>query len=299
MISRETLEEKNLVSRRTASVYDPEFTRALQRVPWAEWLSQSPPFQCREEYLDRLHRWIHGTRLNSVRGLDRFPVRELINGTTQAFDEHYFRFSRRRLRFFRGEYAYHRRVFSNWKFLDDEPLDANDSVIVSWPFCSTGERHEGLRPLLDRALELKVPVLLDAAYFGTCHGQDFDFGHPAIEAVCFSLTKGLGLGDLRSGIRYSAYTEDFPIRQQNQYEHTVLAAAKVGLYMMELFPADFIPEKYKELQREVCAEAGLTPTPCMHLALGSAPRWSDYEIDERYLRIGIRELIKARRKKLL
>lgn len=298
MLSRPHLEELKLIDRRTPSLYDPEFTKALAALPWADWLSKSPPFDCREEYLSTIDAWIHRTRLNSVMGLERFSERDLINGTTQGFDEHYFRYADRRLRFFRGEYAYHRRIVPDWAFLEDEALKENDTVIVSWPFCSTGAEHPSMRAMLDEALRLKVPVLVDAAYFGTCHGLAFDFSHPAIEAVCFSLSKGIGLGNIRSGIRYSFYKDDLPIRQQNRFNHTVLSAAKIGLHMMAAFGPDFLPEKYREIQAEVCKDAGLTPTPCMHLALGGGD-WSDYDIDGLYRRVGIRELVKARRKKLI
>jgi hypothetical protein len=296
MLSQTHLEKNKLISTKTAAVYDPDFTKALAALPWAEWMRHSPPFDCRKEYLITIDRWIHSSQLNSMTGLQRLSERDLINGTTQAFDEFYFKYPTRRLRFFRGEYAYHRRIARSWAFLEDQPLRANDFVIVSWPFCSTGAKHPGLSALLDEALTQKTPVMIDAAYFGTCRGLEFDFSHPAIEAVCFSLTKGLGLGDLRSGIRYSNYQDQDPVRQQNLYNHTVLGAARIGLHMMERFSPDHIPEKYRNWQKDVCHEAGLTPTPCMHLALGKDPEWNQYRVDEMYNRVGIRELLKARRR---
>lgn len=299
MLEKKFLEQNNLISRLTKAVFDPDFTRALKEVPWREWLSQSPPFDCRLEYLERIDRWIHSSRRNQVGGLGRFPERDLTIGTTQSFDEFYFRHRDRRIRFFRGEYAYHRRILPNFAFLEDEDLTAKDAVIVSWPFCSTGDRPQNLTEMLDTALALGVPVLVDAAYFGTCDGLTLDFSHPAIECVCFSLSKGVGLGDIRSGIRYSFYEDDLPIRQQNRFNHSVLADAKIGIHMMNLFSPDHIPEKYAAFQRAVCAEAGLQATPCMHLALASGPEWDDYKIDERYRRVGIRELVKARSKGLV
>lgn len=296
MLTKELLESQNLVGKKTNAVFDPAFTKALKQVPWAEWLEKSPPFDCRKEYLQTLHEWIQASRLNSVRGLERFSERDLTIGTTQSFDEFYYRYADRRLRFFRGEYAYHRRIVKTWSFLEDAPLSDRDYLIISWPFCSTGAKHPRMDEILHQARQLRIPVLIDGAYFGTCQGLDFDFAHPAIEAVCFSISKSLGLGDIRSGIRYSFYTDDLPIRQQNRFNHTILADAKIGLYMMEKFSADYIPMQYREAQESVCREARLSPTPCMHLALGEESIWSDYKIDETYNRVGIRELVKARKK---
>lgn len=294
-LTKQELLDKGWVGPKTNAVYDPEFTTALATLPWEEWFSHTNPLRCRTDYLDRYVSWIKESKLNSFSGLERYDVKHLTNGTTQSFDEAYFRYKNKRLRILRGEYAYHKRVFKNWKFIEDGPLESNDFVIMSVPFCSTGTVPENIYKIFDEAHALKIPLIVDCAYFGTCKGVEVDLSHPGIEMVCFSLTKGVGLGDIRSGIRFSCHEDELPIAQQNRYDHTVLGAAKVGLYMMEKFNPDFIPTKYFKLQQEVCKEVGLTPTPCMHLALGDE-KWDEFNIDDRYNRLGIRELIKARRK---
>lgn len=277
----------------TNAIYDYAFVKALREVPWTEWMeNEDRPFGCRLEYLEKFDEWIHSTELNTVRGLERFSERHLINGTTQTFDEAYFTYKERRLRIFRGEYAYHSRIVRT-VFLDT-PLEKNDWVIISLPFCTTGDKHDMMDEILDQALLLDVPVIVDCAYFGTCHSVEFDFNHPAITSVSFSLTKGLGLGDIRSGIRYSNIVDDNPICQQNRYDHTILGAAKIGIHMMERFSPDFIPAKYREAQESACADIGLTPTKCMHLALGNFNEHPDYQIDGKYARFGIRNLVKKR-----
>ena len=68
--------------------------------------------------------------------------------------------------------------------------------------------------------------------------------------------------------------------------------------MMNLFGPDFIPNKYRKIQLEVCEMAGLRATKCMHLALADES-WSDFDIDGAYKRVGIRELIRAKAKGLI
>ena len=283
----------DFVTQKTQSVYDYEFVKALAKVPMDDWMEQSPPFDCRKEYLETIHKLILSSKLNSVSGLERFPIKHLINGTTQSFDEFYHRYHNRRLRIFRGEYAYHKRVNPNFVFIEDEPLKTGDTIIISNPFCSLGDTHPQYNWVLDKALELSLPVEIDCAYFGTCHSLNLDLTHQAISAVSFSLTKGFGLGDIRSGIRFSFYDDDMPIAQQNNYDHSVLLAAKIGLYMMEQFDFDHIPSKFREAQESACAELQISPTKCMHLALGDE-RWDDYKVDNAYNRLGIRELVKKR-----
>ncbi len=298
MLKRHILEEQKLLTHQTQSVYDPLFTELLKKVPWSEWYSKESPLSCREEYLQTYKKWIQRTTLNSVTGLDRFNRLDLINGTTQTFDEVYFKYAHKRLRIFRGEYGYHRRVVSQSVFLEDAPLEKNDYVILSTPFCSTGDLHSHMGEVLDQAAVLGVPVIIDCAYFGTCHGITFDFSHAAIESVSFSLSKGAGLGHVRSGIRFSNLQDQFPICQQNNFNHTVLAAARIGLYMMNNLEPDFIPNKYLKVQEELCKSVSLIPSKCIHLALGGEG-WESYRIDDRYNRVGLASLIKAHRKGLL
>lgn len=295
---KKTDKMRELITARKHSVFDPLFTKALKEIPWAEWLEIPGPFLCREEFIFKMHGWIMGSQLNSVCGLERFTARHLIIGTTQSFDEFYLRYAKRRLRVFRGEYAYHGRILKNSVFLEDSPLDRGDYIILSMPFAATGEIHPRMMDILDQALLLEVPVLIDSAYFGTCADIAFDYRHPAIESVSFSLTKGLGMGDMRCGVRYSFYEDDFPIAQQNKYNHTVLASAKIGIYMMEKFSADHIPNRFRETQREVCAELGLSPSRCMHIAIGDSS-WDHLQTDGLYNSLGLRDLIKARTKKIV
>lgn len=293
---KERFIQENLLTRKTHAIYDYEFIKTLQKVPFAEWMSHPAPFRCREEYLKHYDQWIQSSTLNSITGLEHFLRRDLINGTTQTFDEAYFKYAHRRLRVFRGEYRYHMRTVNNWKFIEDESLESGDYVIVSTPFCSTGDIHPELQHILDACWALRIPVIIDMAYFGTCNGIQFDVSHPAIESVSFSLSKGTGLGDIRSGIRYSNLNDNNPICQQNNFDHTVLLAAKVGLYMMQNFSPDFIPLRYGETQKAVCEKLHLQPTKCMHLALGDSS-WDDFSIDGKYNRIGLRELVRSEYKK--
>ena len=53
----------------------------------------------------------HSTKLNRISDgckfySKRYTRRDITIGTTQSFDEAYFRYAGRRLRMFRGEYAY-------------------------------------------------------------------------------------------------------------------------------------------------------------------------------------------------
>lgn len=287
---------KSLVTNKTEAVYDFEYIKAFRALPWRDWFEKEDrPLDCQDEYVAFFPEWIKSSKLNHFSGLENFPFRCLINGTTQCFDEAYFRYKEKRLRVFRGEYAYHKRICTDFVFIEDAPIAENDWVIVSTPFCSTGDIHPEFFKLLDDALKVNAPVIVDCAFFGTCTDVNVDLSHPAISEVCFSLTKGLGLGDMRSGLRFSKTSDLYPIDQQNKFKHNILLAARIGLYMMKKFSPDHIPNKYRAHQESVCSDLGITPSRCMHIATGNPNEWSgEHFIDERYCRIGLKHAVKAR-----
>lgn len=295
MLDRATLISEGMVSNKTNAVYDAKFWHLFKTIPWQDWFSgDGDPLYCRKQYIDTYQWYLGNMKLNKISGLDRFKQRHLINGTTQTFDEAYHRYSHRRLRIYRGEYAYHKRVVPGFVYIEDEPIRRGDYVIVSVPHCTTGDVPVGFYDMLDACAAVSVPVIVDCAYIGTSVDVNFSVDHKAIESVSFSLTKGTGTGHIRSGVRYSDIEDDMPIAQQNHWNHTVLGAAKVGIWFMEnLETPDFIADRYRESQLTACADAGLVPTKCMHVAIGG-DEWGDFNVDG-YNRVGIRNLVKARK----
>ena len=302
-----------LFTKKTNAIYDPEYQNHLKKAPWEKWLSQNNYFDVVEEYIAVFVDWIYSSRENKLsQSLKEKHFRKDITvGTTQTFDEAYYRYAGRRLRLFRGEYAYHRRCYPNWEWLDQPrgqnqewgtALDSKDWVIVSHPFCGTGGEHPKLRELLDQCEKKNIPVVMDCAWFGTCFGLNFDFSHLAIKAVAFSLSKGLGLGSMRTGLRFSSYKEEnMPIVQQNRYKHLVLSNCQIGIYQMKRFSPDFTFNRYFHWYKKLCESYEMKATHCLHVCL--LPYFNEYAshflIDESYSKVGVREALKAIRQKKL
>lgn len=250
------------------ALYDYQFQLHLANAPWQEWLSAPGYFEVTEEYISTIKQWIMSTSNNVLSNLTRFEYSDVTVGTTQSFDEAYLRYCNRQLRVFSNEYGYHKRSV-NCKFLDADgvyvPLDINDWVIVSLPFSGNGYISDMYSILLKDAEEKNVPVLIDCAWFGTCAGVDINLLSPSIQEVTFSLSKGIGLGNMRTGIRFSNYTTGY-IRQQNEYTHLVKSNMQLGIWQMNKFSPDYISNKYQKAYTAMCVELGMKPTKCMHVA---------------------------------
>jgi len=298
------------------AIYDPMFQKSLKEAPWEQWLSEPGYFEVQDQYIERFIDWIYSSKRNKLTDgckfhSTRYSRRDIIIGTTQSFDEAYFRYAGRRLRMFRGEYAYHRRVYKNHAWLDEhigknsngdwaDTVEPGDWVVLSHPFCGTGSEHPKMKELLDTCHALDVPVVLDCAWFGTCFDLEFDLNHPAITEVSFSLSKGIGLGNMRTGVRWSNYPKNdmMPIAQQNSYGHLVLGNCQLALHQMEQFSPDWQADKYLDWYKQLCAKYSMIESNCLHVTM--LPRYhKDFEyflIDESYVKVGIREALKAVRR---
>lgn len=262
--------EKGLITPdKHPALYDYQFQLNLANAPWNEWLSKPNYFDIYDEYIETIANWICSTKNNNITGLESFAVKDVVIGTTQTFDEAYYTYRNRQLRVFSNEYSYHKRNVLV-KTLNDEnnnyvPLEKNDWVLISLPFSGNGNIALYYEILLKDAEEKNIPVIVDCAWFGTCRNINFDFSSPVIKAVTFSLSKGIGLGNMRTGIRFSNY-DTGSIKQQNDYKHLVFSNMQIGIWQMNKFGPDYITNKYLNAYKKMCKDLKLQQTLCIHVA---------------------------------
>lgn len=295
---------QNLLSTSGNSIYNDDIRQFLApRI--SSWFEDSRLYSqmlCAEEFITEFRRWVASSHLNKVVGLDSFSFAAVSLGVTQALDQFHYDIlrSNRKLRIFRGEYPYNRDVHSfdySKDFIDDRPLEKNDALILSCPFSANGGIHPLMNATLNRCLELKVPVFIDLAWFGTCGHLEIDLSHPAITHAAFSLTKGLTCGNYRSGVRFSreAPKQQKPIDRlqlQHEWNHSVHLNLRIGLELMKYFDPDTQYRKYRSAQEFICNQLGLTPSPCVHIATTLDNNKKEFDRDNFCYRVNLRDAIK-------
>jgi hypothetical protein len=246
--------------------------------------------------------WIMSSKLNKIKGLDKFNHRFVSLGTTQALDWwHYFcRANNYRIRMFRGEYPYNRDALleGQWTWernIDDAELRKGDSVMISLPFSGTGRQHEKWDWLMDKCDELNIPVFVDMAWYGTCWDINVNLNRHCIKQVAFSTTKGLSCGNWRSGIVFSKW-DCGSLAIQTEWQHGVHLNCSIANSLMENFTPDTIVKKYKEAHEAVCEHYKFETTNVVHIALAPGKEYHHFNRDEKYNRINIRDAIKRYRK---
>jgi hypothetical protein len=231
-----------------------------------------------DEYLDSYDQWIGSTKQNTFIGLEDFEYRCYSQGTTESFDKFYLVNSNKRFRCFRGEYMYHKLAWRNgfnWIWLEDDELRSGDAVVISLPFADTGDKHNQYDSLMERCTELDIPVLVDCAYFGICHNIEFDFDHPCITDIVFSLSKTFPVAYARIGMRYSRVDNDDTLFVYHKIHYNNKIGAKLGLKYLNKFSPDFIASKYLDKQKEFCNTLEVDPTNTVLFGIGG-PEWKEY-----------------------
>lgn len=217
------------------------------------------------EFLAEFDQWLHGGKLNKLSGLSAFPHRDFICGVTHALDDLHITFGSQ-LVCLEKEYAYHKRMKPEFVHRNLSTLATGDVLVLGVPFAYYGGLHPETSEVLDRCLQLDIPVHIDAAWFGCMRDFSFCFDHPAIRTVSFSLSKGLGLGSHRAGVRYARDRHRGPVTIVNDFGMEVNSVMACGLRFMKEFGADYLQNRYGDAYAYTCEKLKLRPTQAIHMA---------------------------------
>jgi hypothetical protein len=207
--------------------------------------------------------WIFDTQLNKLSGMDKFDRVDIINGCTQFIDNIYMQGP---VQVLRNDYRYHDRLGLAY-VKDVGSLIPDIPLIIAMPFPSIGAPHQDMEEILNECLAKKIAVHIDGAWISCCRDITFDFSHDAIRSVGISLSKGLGLGWNRIGLRWSRQGKPDSVTIMNDFHMNNRALAMVGLHFVRCFPSDYLWNRYSKIYYQICNDFNLTPTNSIYLAL--------------------------------
>jgi len=207
--------------------------------------------------------WIFNSKLNQLTGLDTFTRLDIINGCTQFIDNLYMQGT---VQVLKDDYRYHQRL-GKAQFAELGQLKNYVPFVIAMPFPQVGKAHVNMKELLDEAFDKHIPVHIDGAWVSCCRDVDFDFSHPAIRSLGISLSKGLGLGWNRIGLRWTKDSVQDSVSIMNDFNMNNRALAMIGLHFVRNFESDYLWNTHGERYYKVCKDFNLTPTSSIYLAL--------------------------------
>jgi hypothetical protein len=206
--------------------------------------------------------WLAASKLNNIIGFDSFNRVDIINGCTQFIDNIYMQSQPQVLI---GDYRYHARLGNWWS----RPglLREGVPLIIAMPFPSTGAVHTQMTEILNEAQDKGISVHVDGAWLTCCRGINFDLSHPSIKSVGISLSKGLGLGWNRIGLRWTRQEGADSVTIMNDFNMNLRAPAMIGLHFIRNLEPDYLWNTHSEHYYKVCKDFNLTPTSSIYLAI--------------------------------
>ena len=253
-----------LGTRRQRPMYLSKFTKFRQELSMKDY--PKDPHAYTAYFLEEIDKWINAHKHVKYTGLETFTRKDAILGTTHQLDELHQLYGAN-IATYKGEYKYHRRLtdFNVKQITHYKDLKPGDVFIVSYPSCITTGYHENFDLLLDYCDEHDIPVHIDGAWFGQCRNFDFDVTHPAVKSVSVSLSKALGMGSQRIGIRYTKEKTAGPISIMNDFAYANVSDMWLGVEAMKHFGTDYWWSNYGELYSKVCKDFNLGETNSVHV----------------------------------
>ena len=215
------------------------------------------------DFKQEMSRWLFSSKLNNLTGFDSFNRVDIINGCTQFIDNLYMQGP---VQVIRGDYKYHERLKLAY-FRDVGELIRDIPLIIAMPFPQIGSSHPDMEEILNEAKNKNIDVHVDGAWVTCCRGVVFDFSHPSIKSVGISLSKGLGLGWNRIGLRWTKDSKADSISIMNDFNMNLRAPAMIGLHFIRTVLPDYLWNEHKDRYDKVCRDFNLTPTNSIYLAL--------------------------------
>lgn len=206
--------------------------------------------------------WLTSSKLNYITGYETFNHIDIINGCTQFIDNLYMK----PVQVIPGDYKYHERL-GLASFCEIGNLIPEVPLIIAAPFPKYGDICEKMNLLLEECTEKNIPIHIDGAWISCSRDITFDLSHPAIQSVGISLSKGLGLGWNRIGLRYSRQRTQDSITIMNDFHMNNRALVIIGLHFIRNLSPDYLWKTYGEVNATICKDFNLTPTKAIHLAL--------------------------------
>lgn len=254
--------EKWLQTTRPQPMYDKTINRLLSEVYKVNPANNEKLI---DEFKDTFITKLQNFNINSFIGLEEFKFYDIIIGCTQFIDDLYIRLGDN-LMIFENDYKYHERLNPNIKYYSLDNLDKNKELLIAMPFPFYGDVHPEMDEILDECFRLNIPVHIDGAWITCSRDISFNFGHPAIKTLGISLSKGLGLGGNRIGLRLAKERPSGSITIMNDFNMNCQGLVHTGLYFLNKLPLDYFWTKYNQSYYKICNDFNLIPSKSIHLA---------------------------------
>ena len=253
---------KNLLLEKAAPMRDSQHLQLKKEIFSGK---VSLPSPTHTEFCSKIHNWFHNDTNNTLIGLENFH-KEVCIGVTGFIDNLVMKYGIDNLQIFEHDYTYYKRLSPNKTWATVGNLIPKKPLLIAMPFPGLGNIHKEMNDILNESMKKQIPVFIDGSWMSSATDIEFNFNHPAIQSVAFSLSKGMSLDWNRIGIRYSKVLDSTDsITIANKFGTNNTVDMSIGMIYMTHFYQSYLWEKYGNLYHEACRAFLFKPTKCIHM----------------------------------
>ena len=125
------------------------------------------------------------------------------------------------------------------------------------------------------SVPINIPVALDLAYVGSTKIQKINI-HDNVEYVFYSLSKSFGVSNLRTGWMFTKKPEEKLEMLTYQAKYYNYFAHNVAEHIISNFDLDFVHNKLKNQQYNICKELNLNTSDSVWLATSESDEYTKF-----------------------
>lgn len=182
----------------------------------------------------------------------------------------------------RGEYPYPSKLRNITVVNSVEEIPDNAVVYMSNPFSANGNydlRYE----------QIKNPVVLDIAYVGTTKQRSINIT-PNTEQVFWSASKPFGLGNFRTGYRFSRKKDLLQENIKDTGYYNLLGIEALN-YAISNFTVTELFELYYTTYEKICTRNNLMTTDSFLLAISTDTKYNHLRREDGTVRISVGKIL--------
>lgn len=246
------------LSKRTTPIHD----RYLYNLK-TKWFEEKQKIVDYEKFIPVADEWFKSTKLNDLRGWNKFPCIDVIMGCTHYIENLIIKHGFDGLQILNEEYSYF--GLHGKHGIDVDQLEENKPLYISlpnWKYCDVRPEWDNV---LKTAEKKNIDIHIDFAWITTAKDINIDLDHPNIKSFAMSISK-YALQWNRIGLRWSKQRTLDSITMYNRFYGDVNSSlTSCGAYMMDNIPRDYGWNTYGKLYAEVCNNLGVEKTKFIHV----------------------------------
>jgi hypothetical protein len=165
------------------------------------------------------------------------------------------------------DYRYYSRLNPNIVYSVPGKLTPRVPLLIAAPFPGYLDLHPQWQDIIDECNNKSIDVHVDGAWLGAATDIVIDLGEPCVKSFAQSLSKGLGLGWNRVGLRWSKnLSQTDSISIMNRFNMIPQMLIRVGLSAMKQIPVDYLWDTYNDEYYKICTALKLRPSKIIHAA---------------------------------